>query len=207
MMGKHAEALGSLAEAIKLSPNEAWIRAMRGMSLLALGEHEQGINEMYLAVQIAPDDPRLLVNFGMALGRFGARAGGAGVDACDATRSDVRIGVDAAGGFAVAAGQVRRGVSARPSAPPNSPPTTPPRRMALGNASQQTAQFDQAAASYRRAVALDPKLFGAQHNLALTLWKMGAIDESIELFDAILARLPDATEAKVDRAFRAADAR
>jgi hypothetical protein len=40
------------------------------MSLLALGR-TAGLNELYLAVQLAPDDPRLLINFGMAVGRFG----------------------------------------------------------------------------------------------------------------------------------------
>jgi tetratricopeptide (TPR) repeat protein len=150
---------------------------------------------------MAPDDPRLLVNFGMALGRFGAHE-----QAEQALTHATQLAPTFALGWTLLADSLWQQGKYDESFPAAQraaqlAPDDAAAQMALGNASQQTARFDQAAASYRRAVTLDPELFGAQHNLALTLWKMGSIDESIQVFDKILARLPDATEAKVDRAF------
>lgn len=73
----------------------------------------------------------------------------------------------------------------------------------IGNAYKDLEQYDLAIAAHRKAVELEPKNVGLRHNYALCLTEAGRPDESLPLFDGILAEQSDHIDAHWDRAMTA----
>jgi tetratricopeptide (TPR) repeat protein len=70
----------------------------------------------------------------------------------------------------------------------------------LGNAQFGLGKTNEAIASYRAAVKLDPGVAGAQYNLGYALLLTGQLPEAVERFRAALSLKPDYTDARINLA-------
>ena len=65
----------------------------------------------------------------------------------------------------------------------------------LGNALKELGRFDEAIVSYRRAIALEPKLAEAHYNLGNTLKDLGRTEEALAEFGQAITLRPDYAKA------------
>ncbi|MGD0501208.1 MAG: sulfotransferase [Steroidobacteraceae bacterium] len=70
-----------------------------------------------------------------------------------------------------------------------------PGHVNLGNELARRGRMDEAAASYRRALALDPGLAEAHHNLGTVLLESGHVEESLEHYRCAIVAKPAYAEA------------
>ncbi len=198
--GRHDEAIGFLAAAVKADPRSPTNLANHGLVLQAAGRYAAALTSYDSFLKLVPDHPMILVNRAntlRGLGRFDDA-----IAAYDAALAKEPAYAEGHYNRALALSEMGRleeslagydkAVALRP--------TFAAAFTNRGNVLRQLGRYDEALASYAQGLALDPRNPNAFYNQGVTLNDMGRPDEALASYDQALALAPHFTPALTNRA-------
>ena len=165
-VGRPADALPHLMNAVTLDPGSASAQNELGGALLSIGKVPESIARLREATRLAPEDARMLFNLGKALG-----AAGRGADAASTFERALTLNPDLAeahdelGVLLFSRGQVARAIAHLERAVALTPDSVTA-QSDLGGALAQAGRYGAALEHVQRALALDPDYTPARDNLA-----------------------------------------
>ena len=177
---------------------QGWARA--GIALIKAGKPGEAAAALGEAVRLRPDFAVGHYNLGVALTEDGRP-----VEAAAALLRAVTIDPDFAAAWVNLASRLH-GLAETAAAHEaachavRTGAALPEAHNVLGNVLHDLARFGEAAASYRRALALQPGHGGFLTNLARSLEAAGALEAALKVSDAAIAAAPDLPEARLGRA-------
>ena len=198
--GRHDEAIGFLAAAVKADPRSPTNLANHGLVLQAAGRFAAALTSYDSFLKLVPDHPMILVNRAntlRSLGRFEDAI--AAYDQAVAKEPNYAEGhynralaLSEMGRLADSLAGYDRALAARPD--------FAPAFTNRGNVLRQLGRYDEALASYAKGLELDPRNPNAFYNRGVTLNDMGRLDEALASYDQALALAPNFTPAITNRA-------
>jgi predicted O-linked N-acetylglucosamine transferase (SPINDLY family) len=189
--GKHGEAEDLISSALRLNPSNPPAHNNLGNALAAQGKLSQAIASFVSALALDPTYVDALVNMGSALtarGELGKAI------------SCFQRALALAPGTAAAQSGLRNAIESqsrvsRSSRPEDRSAESPAALLDAGNALKDEGRLDEAVASYRKALSIDPGFSGAYVNLGNVLHVQGKTAEAITSYQKALAIDPNFLEA------------
>ena len=198
--GKIDEALGHLAEAVRIKPGDPTVHYTLGLALASQGKLEEAIGHYREALRIAPDFVEALNNLGAALARQG-KLDEATVQYREAVRLNPRhataqynlaVSLASQGNYEEAVGHYREALGIEPDS------AAVHNNLAVALASQ--GKLDEAIGHYRDAIRIDPDYAQAHNNLGTALASQGKLDDAIARYREALRINPGYAQARANLA-------
>jgi tetratricopeptide (TPR) repeat protein len=165
-VGRTAEALPHLFNAVKLDPRSASAQNELGGALLSLGRTSEAVDRLREATRLAPEDARMTFNLGKALDAAGRRADAAtAFERALALNPGLAEAHDELGVLLFARGQITQAIDHLQRAVSLTPESVAA-QSDLGGALAQAGRYDAALEHVQRALALDPDYAPARENFA-----------------------------------------
>jgi predicted TPR repeat methyltransferase len=181
-LGRLDEAAACCREAVRLRPDSAGAHANLGNVLLALGRPDEAVGCYQQALRLDPNSVATQANLRMAQEAVAtAQAAPASAEALN--EQGVEWMRQGRPDEAVACWQRALRIKEIPEVYNN-----------LGCVYGGQGDLEQAAASYRKAVALQPRSSDALRNLGLVLARQDRFDEALRCFQEAAARWPDSAD-------------
>lgn len=198
--GRHDEAIGFLAAAVKADPRSPTNLANHGIVLQAAGRYTAALTSYETFLKLVPDHPMVLVNRAntlRSLGRFPEAI-------ADYDKALAKEPAYAPGHYnrALALSELGR-LEDSLAGYDKAIALHPEFASALtnrGNILRQLGRHDDALASYARAMELDPRNPNTFYNRGVTLHEVGRAEDALASYDQALTLAPTFTPARTNRA-------
>jgi tetratricopeptide (TPR) repeat protein len=199
-LGQTAEALRLLEKAQSLAPNDPFARLHYGLGLHAAGRYKEAAAQFRACAPQLALDPAPYLNLSASLLALGDTRG-----ALDAARRAWRRAPKLAeaaymAGMAYLACDRLDDAAHAFAAALRAAPRMADAWVNMGLIRYRRDDIEGAKAAMRRALAIVPNHIGAAGNLGAFLRLTGQVEASEQLLDDVLARDPDAAEARVNQA-------
>lgn len=194
-IGRSAEALEPLQNAVSLAPNDAEAHNILGNTLKELGKLDAAVASYQLALEVHPEYAEAHNDLGIALRMLGDPA---------AAETSYRRAIEIAPYYAVAhnnlgnilneRGQLETAIASYGRAL-EIKPNYARALFNLGNVQSELGQLEAAVASYSKALEIQPDYAEAQNNLGATLHRLGQFDAAEECYRRALTTHPGYAQA------------
>jgi len=189
-LGRTENAIATLKAGLKQNPEDAQLLALVGAMVAKDGDLRAGGNYLQRAVALAPDNPRLRANLGLTKIALGQEEGVEDLEKAiemdpNLTQAEVTL-ITAqlrAGKFQEALERAQR-LQGEPN-------TAPAGFLLAGSALAGLRKLDEAEASYRKVLELQPANIAARSNLAMLAAEKGQFDAARSLLEEALKLQPD----------------
>jgi tetratricopeptide (TPR) repeat protein len=187
--------------AIVVDPSNARALANLGATLAGQGRTTEALPSIATAVRLTPDEPKLLVNYAMALAAIGDRirgacsSGGAVASSIHATRKahlNLRTSWLHRGRFDEAFDHYRTAIETRPA--------SGLARMNLAVTLAEAGRLDEALEAANAAIAVEPSRADWRFTRAMMLKVLGRTADAIRELEEVLRLQPDHAQARAELA-------
>ena len=193
--GRFQEAIGEYEQALRSTPDDAWIHLNLGVALYQAGQMSAAIGHYEQALRIKPDFADAHYNLGIALNDQGKvpEAIGQWEEALrikpdfDKVHNNWGVTLMRLGRVQEAVGHYEEAVSINPD--------FAVAHNNLGSALLKLGQVPEAIGHYEQALRLKPDLAEAHYNLGIALKQAGRVQEAIGCYQEALRIKPDYAEA------------
>jgi tetratricopeptide (TPR) repeat protein len=189
--GRREQAIAALRQAVSHAPDNAIAHYNLGLTCFKAGRMADAIGSLRRAVGLQPE-------FGLAQFRLGAALQHQGHEdgAIDAFRAAVVLGTRVREAHAKLGDLLwSRDMAAAAEAYRRAADSSTPGRLSAAKALMAEEKFDEAVATLRRALALDPGSLEAEWLLGSVLVFQGELGEAVRLFERVLELAPESANA------------